>query len=323
MAHVFRALPRSTDSDGNPRLTGVEIEFSGLDADRVAEIATETLGGSAEQQDDHAWQVTGSRIGKLDIYLDTALRYADSSPIKRIGLDIGKEVIPIEIVSEPLDLDGLAALDELRAALRVAGAEGTRSGLAYGFGVHLNPSIASADGPGIFNVLLAYGLIEPWMREAHPIDFSRRILPFTDPYPTKLIDRLCEEGFVGPERAMEIYLETAQSRNYGLDMLPIFAWMDEDKVKAALGDDSAVSARPAFHFRLPDCRIDEEDWSLRHEWDRWRLVERVATHEGLLARLMREWERMHGSITLRRSPWAERCGEILQDDGLIEERSAA
>lgn len=322
MAERFTALPRDTDFDGEPRLTGVEIEFSGVEAKETAKIAVDLMGGEAEHVDDHAWQVTGSRIGKLDIYLDTALRYADSSPLKRIGLDIGKEVIPVEIVSEPLDLDGLGALDDLVDALREAGAEGTRSGMAYGFGVHLNPALASRDAKGITYPLLAYALIENWMRETHPIDLSRRVLPFTDPYPTKLVEGLCDAGFVTPEGAMDIYLETAPSRNYGLDMLPIFAWLDADKVAEAVGDD-AVSARPAFHFRLPDCRIDEAEWSLRHEWSRWRLVEQVAEDEGLLARLMREWQDMHGSVTLRRSPWAEKCGEMLEAAGLIDDGVSA
>lgn len=320
---IFQALPRATDSDDNPRLTGVEIEFSGLDANVVADISTRTLGGQAEQMDDHAWTVTDSSIGKLEIYLDTALRKAESSPLKRLGLDIGKEVIPVEIVSDPLDLEGLAELDRLRTALREAGAEGTRAGMAYGFGVHLNPSIASRDGKGITNPLLAYALIESWMRDTHPIDFSRRVLPFTDPYPTRLVEALCDAGFVAPDAAADIYLDKAPSRNYGLDMLPIFAWLDSKKVTDAIGEEDAVSARPAFHFRLPDCRIDEPDWSLRHEWNRWRLVEHVAENEGLLARLMREWQEMHGSVTLRRAPWADRCGEILEEAGLVDERSVA
>ena len=116
---------------------------------------------------------------------------------------------------------------------------------------------------------MAYALIEPWMRGSHPIDFSRRVLPFTDPYPTKLVEAFCDAGFVEPNAAADIYLEHAASRNYGLDMLPIFAWMDEDKVKSALGDGSAVSARPAFHFRLPDCRNDAPEWSLRPGWAPW------------------------------------------------------
>ena len=207
MTRSFEPLPRDRDRDGQPRRTGVEIEFSGLEAEDVAAIAVDRLGGQAEQVDSHAWQVKDSRIGRLDIYLDTALRHAENSVLKRIGLDLGKEVIPVEIVTQPLDRDALTALDGLRAALREAGAQGTRAGMTYGFGVHLNPSIASRDAEGITNPLLAYALIEPWMRETQPIDLSRRVLPFTDPYPTRLVAALCDAGLVSPEEAAEI-LET-------------------------------------------------------------------------------------------------------------------
>ncbi|WP_407494228.1 amidoligase family protein [Pseudooceanicola sp. MF1-13] len=315
---TFKPLPKDTDFDGNPRLTGVEIEYSGVSAEDTAKIATRVLGGEAENTDEHAWEVTGSEIGKIEIYLDTALRYADDSAAKKIGLDVGKAVIPVELVTEPLTRDQMVKLDELRDALRKEGAEGTRSGMAYGFGVHFNPAIASCNAEDITAPLIAYALIEDWMRKAEPIDLSRRVLPFTDPYPTDLVKAFCDAGVVEPARAMELYLEHAPSRNYGLDMLPIFAWLDEKTVRDALGDDP-TSARPTFHFRLPDSRIDEKNWSLAMEWDRWRLVETIAADRDLLDRLMSEWLDQHGSITLRRSPWAERCGEILSDAGLVKE----
>jgi len=318
----FKALPQDTDFEGNPRLTGVEIEFSGVSAEDTAKIATRVLGGEAKKVDDHAWTVVGSDIGDIELYLDTALRYADESQAKKIGLDVGQSVIPVEIVTEPLTRAQMAKLDQLRDALRDAGAEGTRSGMVYGFGVHFNPAVAGKDAEHITAPLIAYALIEDWMRKAEPIDLSRQVLPFTDPYPTDLVQAFCEEGIVDPDRAMELYLEHAPSRNYGLDMLPIFAWLNEDRVRDALGDDP-TSARPTFHFRLPDCRIDEKNWTLRSEWERWLLVEQVAADRDLMSKLMKDWDDQHGSITLRRSPWAERCGEILADAGLIKEVSLA
>lgn len=321
-ASDFKALPNDLDHDGSPRLTGVEVEFSGVSAEDTAKIAVRVLGGEAEKVDDHAWKVTGSEIGDIDLYLDTALRYAKQSQAKKIGLDVGKAVIPVEIVTEPLTRAQMGRLDQLRDALRDAGAEGTRSGVAYGFGVHFNPAVAGTGARDITAPLIAYALIEDWMRKAEPIDLSRRVLPFTDPYPTDLVQAFCDEGVVTPDRAMALYLKHAPSRNYGLDMLPVFAWLDADRVRDALGDD-ATSARPTFHFRLPDCRIDELNWTLRSEWDRWVLVERIAADADLLDKLMTEWDAQHGSITLRRSPWADRCGEVLADAGMIREVSFA
>ncbi|EAQ03818.1 hypothetical protein OB2597_11261 [Pseudooceanicola batsensis HTCC2597] len=312
----FPQLPRDRTDDGDPRLTGVEIEFSGLTAEEAATLAARTLGGSPSRQDAHVWSVPDSELGRLDIYLDTALRHARDTPIKRLGLDIGREVIPVEIVSEPLDREQLFRLEALRTALREAGAEGSRKGLTYGFGVHLNPALAGQDARSITRPLMAYALIEDWMREVRPIDLSREVLPFTDPYPTALVAHLCDAGFVSPDAALEIYLQHAASRNYGLDMLPIFAWLAPDRVEKALKGD-AVSARPAFHFRLPDCLIDDPDWTLRQEWDRWRLVEQVAEDDRLMVRLMTEWQEAHGKLTLIRHKWARRCGEVLAASGLM------
>ncbi|MGI3169525.1 amidoligase family protein [Pseudooceanicola sp. C21-150M6] len=323
MEPAFPPLPRETDHEGRRRKTGVELEFSGLDIDETARIAAEALDGHAVQTADREWEVRGSSIGILEIYLDTALRHAEPSRLRDIGLDLGKEVIPVEIVSEPLTFEGLADIDRLRVALREAGAEGTRAGLAYGFGLHLNPALAGTEAKHIAHPLYAYALIEDWMRDNRPIDPSRRLLPFTDPYPTKLLQAFCDEGFVTPERAMDIYLDKAPSRNYGLDMLPIFAWLDADAVDRATGGESAVKGRPAFHFRLPDCQIDNPEWSIRQEWGRWRMVEQVAEDEGLLARLMKEWDDAHHRVTLRRRPWAERCGDILAEAGLLKDEAAA
>ena len=320
---AFPALPVDSTADGDPRRTGVEIEFSGLSASEAARIAAQTLGGTVRSSGENGWTVEGSEVGTLDLYLDTALRHATDSPIKRIGLDIGKELIPVEIVTEPLTRQDLPRLDRLRSALREAGAEGTRKGVTYGFGVHLNIGIASTDAAGITAPLIAYAVTEAWMRRVQPIDLSRQVLPFTDPYPTRLVRALCQAGFVSPTDAMDIYLEHANSRNYGLDMLPIFAWLESDRVDVATGGESAVKGRPAFHFRLPDCQIDDADWSIRAEWDRWLLVETIAQDTALLDRLMREWDAAHSGLTLRRSPWANTCGDILAEAGVFTAEAAA
>ena len=91
---------------------------------------------------------------------------------------------------------------------------------------------------------------------------------------------------------IDVYLEETPSRNRGLDMLPFFCQIDEDCVLRALGNGAAsIHPRPTFHFRLPDCRVDEADWRLAHEWNRWRLVEVVAADAALLEHLARDWLR--------------------------------
>lgn len=305
----FAPLPQPTAADGSKRLIGVEIEFGGLLEDRVAQIVTDTLGGEAKQQDGPFWTVKNSAIGNVEIYLDTALRKAGQTALRDAALRLGREVIPVELVTEPLTMDGMGHLQTLVAALRDAGAVGSSAGLAFGFGIHFNVQIASEDVEDIRRPLLAYALIEDWLRASMPIDDTRQVLPFTDAYPTSFVRALVEAGKVDLLRLIDIYLEHCSSRNFGLDMLPIFAHLAPGAVQGDLGN--ATLARPTFHFRLPDCRIDEPDWGLPLEWQRWVTIERVAQDDALLARLATAWQDDHGPITLSRAHWADLCGQIL------------
>ena len=313
----FTPLPRPQTPEGDPRLCGVEIEFTGLTESETARLLARELGGKARCTDETDWEITGSELGKIEIYLDTALRKSGSRTVRVAGMELGREVIPVEIVTEPLDLAGLEALEALRGPMRREGAQGSSAHVFYGFGLHLNIQIASEDAAGITRPLLAYALIEDWMRRALPIDDSRKVLPFTAPYPTRLVADLARLGpDATPDRVQGTYLEHLQSRNFGLDMLPIFAWRDPQTVERALGPDHGTGARPAFHFRLPDCRIDDPRWSFADEWNRWLLVERIAEDTVLLQRLANAWLGSHGPITLSRQNWARRCGALLHESGL-------
>lgn len=311
----FAPLPQPLNADGVPRLVGVEIEFGGMPESDAATLCASFLNGRAVQIDSHIWRVEDSEIGTLDIYLDIFLRKAQQSRLRDAALDLGREVVPVEIVTEPLDMDGLERLDALRENLRAAGALGSGAGWFFGFGVHLNIEIASDCDADIVRPLLAYALIEDWLRADNPINDARRLLPFTDPYPTDFVRALIKAG---PEATRDhvtgLYLELTPSRNRGLDMLPVFAHFDPDRIASAIED--KTSARPTFHFRLPDCRIDDAGWSLAEEWDRWRLVERVAEDNALLDRLAQAWDDDHGFLTLSRQSWATRSGRILQTAGL-------
>ena len=311
----FVPLPQPLNAAGEPRRVGVEIELGGLSEAEVARRCVDVLGGRAEQVDSHVWSVEGSQIGKIEVYLDIFLRNAQQTKLRDLALDLGREVIPVEIVTEPLDMAGLARLDGLRAALREAGALGSGAGWFFGFGLHLNIEIAGDGDADIVRPLLGYALIEDWLRSAHPIDEARRLLPFTDPYPTEFVRALIRAGQgVSLDRVIDLYLEYTPSRNRGLDMLPVLAHFRPERIAAAISD--KTSARPTFHFRLPDCRIDEGDWSIADEWRRWLVVERVARNTALLTRLAQAWEDDHGLVTLSRQGWASRCGRILQSAGL-------
>lgn len=312
---AYSPLPQPLNAKGDPRLVGVEIELGGLPVAQVARLCAETLDGTASQVDSHIWRVENSQIGQIDIYLDIFLRNAQQSKLRDLALDLGRDVVPVEIVTAPLDRDGLGRLDDLRNVLRDAGALGSGAGWFFGFGLHLNIEMASDADADTIRPLLAYALIEDWLRAANPIDESRRLLPFTDPYPIDFTRALIKAGpDASRDHVTGLYLELTPSRNRGLDMLPLFAHFDAARIRAAITD--KTSARPTFHFRLPDCRIDEPDWSIADEWQRWLTVERVATDAALLTRLSQAWLDDHGLLTLSRQSWATRAGRILQSAGL-------
>ena len=313
----FDPLPRPRTADGTPRLTGVEIELGGLTEDHCARICARMLGGEAVQTDSVIWEVRDTRLGRLKVYLDIFLRKADRTALRDAALALGREVVPVEIVTEPLDRDGLIALDALRETLRREGALGSGGGMFFGFGVHLNVEIASTAAADVVRPLLAYALIEDWLREANPIDQTRRVLPFTAPYATTLVRALIALGpDAGLPAVIDAYAELAASRNHGLDMLPVFAHLAPERIAPALTE--ATSARPAFHFRLPDCRIDEPGWSLEHGWRRWLTVERVAANTALLLELSEAWRAAHTGVTLTRGHWARRAGALLSHHGLAD-----
>ena len=104
----FAPLPQPCKADGAPRRVGVEVEMGGLPEGEVARICADALGGRAVQVDSHIWAVEESAVGRVDVYLDIFLRKAEQSRLRDLALDLGREVVPVEIVTGPLDMDGLA-----------------------------------------------------------------------------------------------------------------------------------------------------------------------------------------------------------------------
>ncbi len=319
----FNPLPGWDGSDGRARKAGIEIEFGGLTERAAAELAQKELGGTLEEPAPQSFVVKESELGDLEIYLDTALRKKFKGQWARAGLDAGRAVIPVELVTAPLAQDKLGRLDALMHALKAEGAIGTRGGVLLGFGLHLNPELADKSGADMPATGTAFAFLEEWFRQTDPVDISRRLLPFTDRYRPSLLDALAEPGDLpGLSGFMEIYLDHVHSRNHGLDLYPAIRWLDEPRFVARHGEDSSVSARPTYHYRLPDCRLGDPDWTVAYEWNRWQLVEQVARMPGLLDALREDW-RGRGWLRNRvRGGWASAVDERLREAGLIERGDA-
>jgi hypothetical protein len=284
----------------------VELEFAAVTARDAAAIVQRAFGGRITEIDQHRYIISGTCLGDFRSELDSQfLHRTETGAATPTGLqmllanfqdtfrgalgDIGSVIIPCEIVCPPIELKDMHRLDALLAELRRVGAHGTDVSPLYAFGAQLNPDIAEKSAAWILSVLKAYLLLSDWLRAIIAINLTRRMLAFADPFPPDYVMRVVDPDYQ-PDIATMIddYLIYNPTRNRELDLLPLFAWIDEDLVRAAVID-KRIKARPTFHYRLPDARIDRPDWTVTTEWNRWCLVERLAEQPEKLASMGRAY----------------------------------
>ncbi|EBA08414.1 amidoligase family protein [Sagittula stellata] len=317
MTDSFASLPHRTTRDGVERKTGVEVEFSGLGEIRVGAIVADFLGGTATEPHFHELTVEDTELGDIRVELDISLRKKDI-PLLEQGLSMAKAVVPVEIITEPLTHEEVIRLGSLLDELRLNGAKGSRAGVFLGFGVHLNPEVVAADDPHTLNTIVAFGLLEPWLRRAEDLDMTRRLMPFIETWPHGFVTQLVNGQFSTLTDLMTIASRHISSRNHGLDLMPLFAHHDRALFDRIFPAQSKLSARPTFHFRLPDCRIDEEEWSLARPWNLWARVERVADDAHMLETLRRAWLEHNHYLPGAEGRWAERVAKLFQSKDISE-----
>ena len=297
------ALGRSTD-----RKVGVEIEFGGIGTLDTARIIVDRLGGKVETSSPYAATVRDTSIGDVSVELDWSWmqKAGDDGGIldqtKELLAELGRDVVPTEIVAPPLEGDRIDELDMLVRALAANGAKGTRAGLLNGFGMHLNPELWESDlnATTLRRVLQAYLLKSADLREAIQVDFTRTLLPFVAAFGDDYMRHVLRTDY-DPDMATLIddYITFNPTRNRELDMLPVFAHVDGDRVRGRLHDQK-ISSRPTFHWRLPNADLESPFWSIAHEWERWLSVEELAIDELQLSERIDSWARE------RARPWLER-----------------
>lgn len=309
-------LPTPTTAEGQPRRVGIEVEFADLDLPDVAGVVTDCLGGLAQDVGQLEWHVTDTRLGKLKVFRDIYLRKTDSK-LMTAGLRMAGDLIPVELVTEPVRPDDFPLVETLLAALRDKGATGTREGFMHGYGVHLNPEVVAPTAADIVPVVRAFGLLEDWLRNCENLTGARRILPFIEPWPLSLVDRFAHDEAAdwSLEDLISAYLAETDSRNHSLDMLPLFLHLDENhlggRMQVAAKVSSSVSGRPTYHYRLPESRINEPDWTLAREWNSWVVVERAAANPALIAALSQAYRQHRTEVFGTRHDWAQKVAHLL------------
>lgn len=313
----FDTLPWTENHEGKPRRIGVELEMAGVDAEQIAAAVTDELGGRFEPESAFSGHVRDSELGEFRVELDaevlTSRGYLDS--LRRLGISIEAGdlrdnlesvlsrlaglVVPHELVCPPIEFDALSRLDAVRANLHAAGAQGTQSSALYAFGLQFNVEIHDRSAAALLTMLRAFLLRFDSIVEREDIDLSRKLSPYVQPFPEDFVAHVLDPDYA-PDRDELIgdYLHFTPTRNRPLDVLPLFAWLDEDRVAQAPVEHSLIKPRPTWHYRLPNCRIDDPDWNLATPWRAWAEIERLASQPPELKNLAAQ--RLRDSSRLRR-----------------------
>ncbi len=305
------------------RRVGVEIEFSGLTVARAAETVRRTFGGTLRARTDYEIDVTGTALDDFRVEVDVALlkrlgqARSDGEPapgmVGQLSEDVlaalARQLAPCEIISSPLPFDCMAELDRLVVALRSAGARGTDDALVYAFGVHFNPEPPALDSATVLAHMQAFALLHDWLLSRLDVDWVRRLTPFIRPWARPYVELILARDYAPDlDRLIDDYLVHNPSRNHALDMLPLFAYFDHQRVRAVV-DDPRVTARPTFHYRLANCRVGDPHWRLTDEWQSWLMVEALAADAHKRAAMSRDYRR------LLRRPWGDLFAEWSQRAG--------
>lgn len=295
----------ATNSGGQPRGVGVEIELGGLDLDQITSRIQQVAGGQVERLSNYAAMVHGTRIGDVGVELDARL-FTDleiRGMLDKLGLDDiqinlsenleklmageARRFVPFEIVFAPIEIARLPEVDAVCADFREI-AEGTGASVLNAFGMHLNPELPRTDAATVLRYLRAFLCLYDELKTAHQVDVTRAISPFIDAFPKDYALRVLNPDYA-PETTelIDDYLDANATRNRPLDLLPVLAWLDEDRVTRRLPDEK-IGRRPTFHYRLPNSRIDETGWSVTREWNIWMRVENLANDDDALHAAMSE-----------------------------------
>jgi hypothetical protein len=322
----YQKPPQTETEDGELRRVGFELEFSGISLERAVAAVETALSGKIEAQTAAQTTLEVDGLGEFMVELDWDYLkrkaaeenkpYSDDEWLEFMS-QAAAVLVPVEVVCPPIPLDRLDALNPMVGALREAGAVGTEESLLAAYGVHINTEIPALDCATLQRYLRAYALLQWWLVDAHEVDPTRRLSPYIDLYPEAYLQQLLAEEETDMERLFELYLEHNATRNRALDLLPMLKEIDPQRIEREI-DDPKIKARPAFHYRLPNCHIERDDWSLAASWNTWLVVERLARRDDDVARLAQDFADANRPLLgVNRSDWVEHIDKWLIDQGLV------
>jgi hypothetical protein len=319
MAVAVERPPEPLNPDGRQRRVGIEIEFGGIGVADAAAIVQNLYGGTIREVTRHRLEVVATRFGDFRVEIDSHYVHRKRAAGERlvgrmkaaladVAGDIAGRWLPVEIAAPPVEIDDLAAINQMVSGLRARHAAGTRSRMMYTLDLQLNPDVPSTEPDSLTRHLQAYLALSPWLRTSIDVDVTRRLLPFVRPFPEPYVRKVLAADYHPDLRGLVAdYLTANPTRFRELDLLPLFAWLAPEQYDAA-GADRLVKPRPTFHYRLPDSRVDDPSWGgVIEEWNRWVQVERLAADRAQLADACRARLEMPPADS-----WTERVRDALR-----------
>lgn len=306
----------------------IEIEFAAVNGQDSAKIIQSLYGGSIREKTRFETEVVDTELGDFLVELDSSAlkeiavkqsqKQGSTLPLENAISELvaktSEQLVPWEIVGPPMAFEEAAKLEDLIVSLRDKGALGTRHAIHFAFGVHLNPELPDLETGTIVNYLRAFFCLYDWIAAKEKIDLTRKLTPYIDHFGKGYIEKLIDWNYK-PEQGQLIddYLEANPTRNRSMDMLPLFAHLDQARVKNIV-DDPRIKSRPTFHYRLPNCDIDNPRWNLSTPWNYWLLVESLRAYETRLRQFCEEFSEALGRLTHSLdNRWVERCDSLLGD----------
>ena len=322
------------NSTGEQRRVGFELEFGNLTVRETAKALQNSIGGNIQENNPFYFEIINSSVGKLKIERDAELlksvKYREL--LSKINVDFNLDIlvreieqgvdslssflIPCEIVTEPLTFREFPRINDMVKVLNSLKAKGTQDSIFYAFGLHMNPSVPDLNIKTLVTYMQSFLLLTDWIIEDARIDFSRRFFTsFIDPFPNSYVEKVLDPNYDSTvETFIDDYLEFNPSRNRALDLLPVLCEIDMEKVLAGVKTEerSLVNGRPAFHYRLPDCRLGDDKWSIADEWNRWWYVETISSDNNLRAKLMALWGKNKKQFFMaRKKQWIDTVKDFL------------
>jgi hypothetical protein len=308
MSEGFTQPPRRQTPDGSLRRVGFELEYAGLDIVLAAEQLAQRLEVDVDQDNPFCLALTGHPCGSFRLEVDARLlkerRHLEA--LSGLGIDLGSTalqeplekalrsaaslIVPQELVTPPMPLDQLDLVDSLREMLRMQGARGTADSPLYSFGLHMNPELADHSARSLRDHMRAFVLLRDWIIAASGVNWSRRIGPHVRAWPEAWIEQLMAADYA-PDRTQlaDDYARLVGSRNHELDMLPALVELEGRRLLERVAEPGLVQPRPALHYRLPNCEIDDPAWRVSQAWNLWVEVEALAADSQRLDGLSQRW----------------------------------